>query len=62
MLQDCLDIFEQKYREKGERLILDNYELKEGTYRIVIIDGEEFNISRTVRGSKFPARHPGSCL
>lgn len=48
MLQDCLDIFEQKYREKGERLILDNYELKEGTYRIVIIDGEEFNISRTV--------------
>ena len=48
MLQDCLDIFEEKYREKGERLILDNYELKAGTYRIIVIDGENFDIRQTI--------------
>ena len=44
MLQDCLDIFEKKYRENGERLILDNYELKEGTYKIILIDEDDFKI------------------
>ena len=47
MLQNCLDIFEKGYREHGERLILDNYELKEGSYKIILID-DEFRITDTL--------------
>lgn len=47
MLQNCLDIFEKKYREHGERLILDNYELKEGTYKLILID-DDFRITDTL--------------
>lgn len=47
MLQNCLDIFEKKYRERGERLILDNYELKEGMYKLILID-DDFRITDTL--------------
>lgn len=48
MLQDCIEIFETKYREKGERFILDNYELSPGTYRLVLIEDEALSIIETV--------------
>ena len=48
VLKDCLEIFEKKYNESGERLILDNYELKSGTYRIILIDGNDFKITKSI--------------
>lgn len=47
MLQNCLDIFEKKYQKDGEKLISDNYELKEGTYKIILID-DDFRITDTL--------------
>lgn len=35
MLKDCIDIFEKKYKEKGDALITDNYKLDPGTYILV---------------------------
>lgn len=41
MINDCLQIFEENFKEKGERLILDNYRPKDGTYILVEMkDGE----------------------
>lgn len=47
MLQNCLDIFEKEYRKHGERLISDNYVLKEGTYKLILID-DDFRITDTL--------------
>jgi CRISPR-associated protein Csh1 len=32
MIYDLLDVFKKEYEQKGDKLILDNYELKEGLY------------------------------
>ena len=32
MIYDLLEVFRKEYEEKGDKLILDNYELKEGLY------------------------------
>ena len=52
MLNNCLEIFESEYEKKGERFILDNYELSSGTYRVVLIGRENLNIVDTVDISK----------
>lgn len=35
MIQDCLDIFKKEYERYGERLVLDHYLPKDGTYVVV---------------------------
>lgn len=35
MIRDCLDVFEQELKQKGEGLILDNYLPKDGTYLLI---------------------------
>lgn len=40
MLKDCLEVFEDIYSEKGEKLITDSYVLGEGSYILVDADGE----------------------
>lgn len=35
MLKDCLEVFKKKYEERGDRYILDNYILAEGTYLFI---------------------------
>ena len=32
MIYDILEVFKKQYEEKGDKLILDSYELKEGLY------------------------------
>ena len=39
MIYDVLEIFKQEYEKKGDKLILDNYKLKEGLYVRVTKDG-----------------------
>ena len=40
MIYDLINIFHQEYDTKGDKLILDNYELKEGLYIKVLSNGE----------------------
>jgi CRISPR-associated protein Csh1 len=40
MIYDLLEVFRGEYDQKGDKLILDNYELKEGIYIKVKSDGE----------------------
>ncbi len=40
MIYDLLEVFKKEYNQKGDKLILDNYELKEGIYIKVKSDGE----------------------
>ena len=35
MIYDLLEIFKKEYEQKGDKLILDNYQLKDGLYVIV---------------------------
>ncbi len=39
MIYDILEVFRKEYEEKGDKLILDNYELKEGIY--IKVDTDE---------------------
>lgn len=43
MIYDLLDVFKKKYDEKGDKLILDNYELKEGIY-IKVASDDSFKV------------------
>jgi CRISPR-associated protein Csh1 len=40
MIYDLLEVFREEYEQKGDKLILDNYELKEGIYIKVKASGE----------------------
>ena len=40
MIYDLIYAFEDEYKEKGDKLILDNYELKEGLYVKVLSSGD----------------------
>ena len=40
MIYDILEVFKKEYAQKGDKLILDNYELKEGLYIRVKQDGD----------------------
>ena len=40
MLKDCLEVFKKKYDERGDRYILDNYILAEGTYLLINDHGD----------------------
>lgn len=48
MLKGCMEIFSKLYKKDGERLILDAYTPKNGIYRIISFDGEQFKILNTV--------------
>ena len=48
MLRDCIEIFKKIYDEKGERLILDSYELSAGTYRTILVEDDAFRVIETV--------------
>jgi len=54
MIYDILDLFRKEYKKKGDKLILDNYQLKDGLY-VKINDDEslEYFISETVKKDKF---------
>ena len=39
MIYDILEVFKKEYEEKGDKLILDNYQLKDGLYVKVFDDG-----------------------
>jgi len=40
MIYDLINVFTQEYETKGDKLILDNYELKEGLYIKVLSNGD----------------------
>lgn len=48
MLKGCMEIFGKLYEKHGERLILDTYSPKNGTYRLIRFDGEKFELLHTV--------------
>jgi CRISPR-associated protein Csh1 len=53
MIYDVLEVFKKEYEEKGEKLILDNYQLKDGLYVKVSNDEElEYYIAKTVKKEK----------
>jgi len=55
MIYDILDIFKEKYSERGDKLILDSYELKEGLY-VKINENEKigyFTVKKKNRESFF---------
>ena len=41
MLKDCLEIFKSELDENGDKLILDEYTLSDGTY-IIVTSIEDF--------------------
>lgn len=45
MIQDCLEIFKKEYERYGERLVLDNYLPKDGTYVIVEMGESGFTVA-----------------
>ena len=44
MLKGCLEVFQKKYEEKGERLITDSCVLSEGSYVLVDENGNIIEI------------------
>lgn len=53
MIYDVLDVFRKEYEEKGDKLILDNYQLKDGLYVKVHTDESvDYYISETVKKDK----------
>ncbi|MFT3983431.1 MAG: type I-B CRISPR-associated protein Cas8b/Csh1 [Lachnospiraceae bacterium] len=49
MLKEALEVFERMLeQESGERLVLDSHIPKDGTYRLIEIDGESFRIYKTL--------------
>ena len=44
MLQDCIEIFEKELKQKGDRLITDNYLPADGTYIIISLKDDKFEI------------------
>ncbi len=48
MLKECLEVFEKKYEEIGDKLILDSYIPEDGTYLIIGTDKEEFYIKEQI--------------
>ena len=55
MIYDILEPFRKEYTQKGDKLILDNYELKEGIYIKVLADGltKSFIVKRKNRELTF---------
>lgn len=53
MIYDILEIFKKEYEQKGDKLILDNYILKDGLYVKVNKDESvEYYITKTVKKEK----------
>jgi len=53
MIYDVLEVFRREYDEKGDKLILDNYQLKDGLYIKVNKDESvEYFIAQTVKKEK----------
>ncbi len=53
MIYDILEIFKNEYEKKGDKLILDNYELKDGLYVRVLDNGSlEYYIAQTLKKEK----------
>ena len=48
MLKECLECFQKEIKEKGDRLILDNYIPADGTYIIVAPVGNSFEIREVI--------------
>lgn len=44
MLKECIKVFENELKSKGERILLDNYMPAEGTYIIVTKDNDKWDI------------------
>lgn len=47
MLQEALEVFEKKYK-KQERIVTDAHSLKDGTYRLIEMSGDEWKIRKTL--------------
>lgn len=53
MIYDILEVFRKEYEQKGDKLILDNYQLKDGLYVRVNNDGSlDYYICETVKKDK----------
>ena len=52
MIKEALEPFVKKLEENGDRIITDSYIPKDGTYRIVEIDGYNYEIKKTLEISK----------
>lgn len=53
MIYDLLEVFTQAYTEKGDKLILDNYQLKDGLYvKINKDETVEYYLAQTVKKAK----------
>lgn len=53
MIYDILEVFKKEYEKSGDKLILDNYKLKDGLYIKINIDHScEYFIAETVKGEK----------
>jgi CRISPR-associated protein Csh1 len=60
MIYDILDVFKKEYEAKGDKLILDNYQLKDGLYIKVNDNGSmEYFISKTLKKEKVFLRANG---
>lgn len=48
MLRELIDVFEKMLDEEGDRLILDEYVPKNGTYRLIMLKGNDYSIVHTL--------------
>lgn len=48
MLQEAMEVFQQILQQKGDRLVLDEYVPKDGTYRIIKLTEDSYNIEKTL--------------
>lgn len=51
MLKECLEVFEKMYKKHGDKLIIDNYNLSEGTY-ILVKDDESLEVLEVNKNSE----------
>ncbi|MDB2086102.1 type I-B CRISPR-associated protein Cas8b/Csh1, partial [Clostridium paraputrificum] len=56
MLKDCLEIFKSELDENGDKLILDEYTLSDGTY-IIVTSIEDFFSIKEVINIKFDKKN-----
>ena len=63
MLQDCLEVFKKIYKEKGNKLIVDNHIPANGTYVLISLDNcegkiiDSFNINYNKKTNELEGRY-----
>ena len=58
MLQECMEVFRENFKQYSEQWVLDNYVPKDGTYLFINID-DNFSVGKPIeKQGKYRDRKP----